>query len=88
MWAAVGEPRNSSTFTEPGCEGCELLQTPEGWTMPAPSEVERPATSEPDFSMVSSARINHQDFIQKSAHTALAVKACLLGGKTATLNAQ
>ena len=24
----------------------------------------------------------------KSAHTALAVKACLLGGKTATLNAQ
>ena len=25
---------------------------------------------------------------QKSAHTALAVKACLLGGKTATLNAQ
>jgi hypothetical protein len=65
IWAAVGEPRNSSTFTEPGCEGCELLQTPEGWTMPAPSEVERPATSEPDFSMVSSARINHQDFIQK-----------------------
>jgi hypothetical protein len=25
---------------------------------------------------------------KKSAHTALAVKACLLGGKTATLNAQ
>ena len=26
--------------------------------------------------------------MEKSAHTALAVKACLLGGKTATLNAQ
>ena len=26
--------------------------------------------------------------VGKSAHTALAVKACLLGGKTATLNAQ
>jgi hypothetical protein len=25
---------------------------------------------------------------EKSAHTALAVKACLMGGKTATLNAQ
>ena len=28
------------------------------------------------------------DSIIKSAHAALAVKACLLGGKTATLNAQ
>ena len=28
------------------------------------------------------------EFLKKSAHTALAVKACLLGGKTATLNAQ
>jgi len=27
-------------------------------------------------------------FQKKTAHTALAVKACLLGGKTATLNAQ